>query len=272
MVSFPPCKINIGLDVINKRPDGYHDIATVMYSVPGLCDGLEILPWDAGKEAIEFTSSGALVDCSTNDNIVVKAWSVMNKTYRIGGVKIHLHKSIPFGAGLGGGSADAAFTLRTINKLYGLGLNNAKLADIGSKLGSDVPFFIYDTPKYCTGRGEVMSPANIDLNGYWLVVIKPPVSVSTAEAYAGIVPKSPEIPLMERLAEPIGRWKYTVKNAFEETIFRHHPSLQTIKSSLYEQGALYASMSGSGSALYGLFDKRPHYTAGKEHAVWIMQL
>lgn len=272
MVSFPPCKINIGLDVIEKRVDGYHDIETVMYSVPALCDGLEIIPSDKGKDAIEFTASGISIDCGMDDNIVVKACRIMNEAYRIGGVKIHLHKSIPSGAGLGGGSADAALTLRTINKLYALGLNNAKLASIGSELGSDVPFFIYDTPQYCTGRGEIMSPANIKLKGYWLVVVKPPISVSTAEAYAGIVPRQPETPLTERLSEPMERWKHTVRNAFEETIFKRHPSLQTIKSSLYERGALYASMSGSGSALYGLFNERPDYAAGEEESVWIMQL
>lgn len=265
MILFPPCKINLGLDITSKRADGYHDIETVMIPVKGLCDSLEIIP----SEKESFSSSGLLLDCREEENIVLKAWKIMRETYgnKIAyaglenSVRVHLHKAVPFGAGLGGGSSDAAFALRAINDVFSLGRTPEELIPIAAQLGSDVPFFLYNTPMLCTGRGEIMTPTTIDLKGYYIVVVKPTVSVSTAEAYAGVTPHKPEITLIERLARPISEWKNSIENAFEESVLKRYSVIGQIKNSLYNAGALYASMSGSGSAVYGLFNIIPEYSA-----------
>lgn len=257
MILFPPCKINIGLDIVAKRPDGYHDIETLMVPVKDLCDSLEIIH---GGDSLEFSSSGLLLDCQSEDNIVAKAWRIMHDKYGIGGVKAHLHKAVPFGAGLGGGSADAAYMLRGLNELFSLNTSLENLEPLAARLGSDVPFFLYDTPQYCTGRGEIMKPYESGLEGYYIVIVKPLVSVSTAEAYAGITPQHPNVTLRYRLSESLADWKELIENDFEKSVFRRYPQLSAIKSSLYEAGAVYASMSGSGSAIYGIFDGTPQYT------------
>lgn len=272
MILFPPCKINIGLDITSRRTDGYHEIDTVMYPVRELCDSLEIIEASAETELPVFSFSGIEVDCRRKDNIVVRAWELMHERYGVGAVKAHLHKAIPFGAGLGGGSADAAFMLRGLNELFSVGLDTARLAPLAAELGSDVPFFLYDEAMHCTGRGEIMEPVTVPLAGCWIVIVKPRTSVSTAEAYSEVTPCMPSVPLRKRLCRPVTEWKGCIGNAFETTLFRRFPELAAIKESLYGAGAVYASMSGSGSALYGIFSHRPEYTSPQGALAWTMPL
>ncbi|MCD8103312.1 MAG: 4-(cytidine 5'-diphospho)-2-C-methyl-D-erythritol kinase [Alistipes sp.] len=252
MVFFPCCKINIGLDILRRREDGYHDIETVMFPVSGLCDILEIVP--SGRSGVEFSSSGLAVDCRTEDNLCVRAYRAVEEKYGIGGVKIHLHKTVPFGAGLGGGSADAVYTVKGLSQVFGLGMDEAAVKDIAAGLGSDTVFFAGDGPALSSGRGEVVTPITVDnIRGMLLVIIKPPVGVSTAAAYASVSPAMPRVPLAERIEMPVDRWREVLKNDFERPVFAAHPQIARIKEGLYDAGAVYASMSGSGSAVFGLF-------------------
>lgn len=251
MVSFPHAKINLGLHVIRKRPDGFHDLETCFYPVPWT-DILEIIP---AKE-FQFSSSGLPVDGNSESNLCVKAYMLLKKDFDLPPVQIHLHKIIPMGAGLGGGSSDAAFTLRQLNESFSLGLSQSRLMDYAAQLGSDCAFFISDEPKLGTGRGEVLSPASVSLKGKFIAIIKPPVHVSTADAFAGIVPKESQVNLKDVVEhKPISEWKSLLKNDFEETVFKKFPVIRDMKDKLYAMGAMYASMSGSGSAVFGLFEK-----------------
>lgn len=262
MVLFPHCKINIGLDILDRRADGYHDIETVMLPVKGLCDILEIVRPDESIESagdksvcsgIDFTSSGLAVDCPSDKNICVKAYNIMAERYGIGSVRMHLHKAIPFGAGLGGGSSDAAFVIKGLNGLFGLGLDDAAMRSLAAETGSDTAFFIGDVAQIAGGRGEILSPVSLPLSGKTLVIVKPPVGISTAEAYSGVKPQPPAIPLTQRISAGISSWRETIRNDFEGHIFAAHPELAAIKERLHSLGAVYASMSGSGSAIYGIF-------------------
>ena len=237
MVAFPPCKINLGLNVLRKRDDGYHDIETCFYPIPWT-DILEVIPSDK----FEFTVSGNAIP--GDDNLCVKAYRLLNTPP----AKIHLHKIIPTGAGLGGGSSDAAWTLRLLNDVFQLKLSKDELKKYAAQIGSDCAFFIEDGPMIGTGRGEILRPAKVDLKGKFIVIVKPDVHVSTAEAYSGIVPKGSKLDLSDIRS---------LRNDFEETIFKKYPAIESIKKSLYQAGATYASMSGSGSAVYGIFNDRP---------------
>lgn len=239
MIAFPPCKINLGLNVVRKRSDGYHDIETCFYPVPWT-DILEVIPSDK----FEFTMSGNSIP--GNDNLCVKAYDLLKPPP----ARIHLHKIIPTGAGLGGGSSDAAWTLRLLNDVFNLGLKNEDLKRHAAKLGSDCSFFIDDVPMIGSGRGEVLLPANVNLKGKFIVIVKPDVHVSTVEAYSGIVPKESTLDIE---TVPFDEWRNHLKNDFEESIFRKHPAIAVIKDGLYRAGANYASMSGSGSAVFGIF-------------------
>lgn len=250
MLFFPNCKINIGLDVLSRRRDGFHDISTVMMPVRGLCDVLEIVP--SGKLSLEFTQSGGAAG-PLDENLCVRAWNLMAERYGLPGACIHLHKIIPTGAGLGGGSSDAAFTLKGLNKIFSLGLTDRELESIAAELGSDTAFFIRNETCLASGRGEILEPYMLDLSGLRLVIVKPDISVSTAEAYAGITPHIPATPLAERISAGIREWRGTVTNAFEPHIFARHPEIGRVKQRLFDGGAVYASMSGSGSAVYGFF-------------------
>ena len=254
MILFPCCKINLGLDVTAKRGDGYHELETVMLPVDGLCDILEIVPGE--EKGAAFTSSGLALDCPDDSNLCLKAYRLMAGRYPIGGVRIHLHKIIPFGAGLGGGSADAAYAIKGLDRLFSLGIDTEQMESLAAELGSDTAFFIRNTPRLAQRRGEILSPSPVgeQLRGKTLVIVKPAFGISTSEAYAGIKPERPSVPLVERLRGDIGSWKQTVKNDFERHIFEAYPVLAEIKQTLYDHGALYASMSGSGSAVYGIFD------------------
>lgn len=250
MVTFPNAKINLGLDVLRKRPDGYHDLQTVMMPV-GWTDILEIIP---GKDADSLTVTGRHVDCPPEKNLVMKAVHALRETVDFPPVDIYLHKIIPDGAGLGGGSADAAFTLSTLNSLFSLQLGSDKLAEIASSIGADCPFFIYNRPMLCEGTGTSMRPIDICLpQNAKIALIKPPVSVSTKEAYASVHPHIPATPLPVLLQEPVERWQAAVKNDFETSVFPKYPVISEIKNGMMEMGALYASMSGSGSAVFGIF-------------------
>lgn len=252
MVSFPPCKINLGLHVVSKRPDGYHDLETCFYPVPWT-DILEIIP----SQTLEFNSSGNSIPGNPSDNLCLKAYLLLKKDFDLAPVKIHLHKILPTGAGLGGGSSDAAHTLRVLNATFNLNLSTAQLCDYAARVGSDCAFFIYDTPMMGTGRGEVLTPIEINLTGKFLVIVKPDLHISTADAFSGIKPRKPAVDLKTTLEQhPLGAWRNVVVNDFEASVFSRHPSLSTIKNQFYDAGALYASLSGSGSAVVGIFENQ----------------
>lgn len=250
MVSFPHAKINLGLNVIRKRPDGFHDLETCFYPIPWT-DILEIIP---AKE-FRFSSSGLPIEGNLESNLCVKAYNLLKKDFAIPPVQIHLHKVIPMGAGLGGGSSNAAFTLRQFNESFELKISAEKLVEYAAQLGSDCAFFISDEPKFGTGRGEVLTPLSVSLKGKFIVVVKPDIHVSTADAFAGIKPKESEGNLKDFLeTNPVTEWKKFLKNDFEETVFKKHPQIQNVKQKLYSLGAVYASMSGSGSSVFGIFE------------------
>jgi len=259
MICFPNCKINLGLYITRRREDGYHDIETVFYPL-NIVDVLEISTFaeaTADKAETKVHMSGLPVSGNDTDNLVWKAYELIKaNSPKVGPLDIFLHKAIPMGAGLGGGSADGAFMLRLLNDFYNLGFNSGQLAAFALQVGSDCPFFIYNTPKFATGRGEQMSDIAIDLSEYSVQVICPEVHVSTREAFAAVTPKPAPYDLRTLFSLPVGSWKDKIGNDFEAPVFKMHPVLSEIKQQLYAQGALYASMSGSGSAIFGIFKKR----------------
>lgn len=246
------CKINLGLDVLRRRPDGYHDLETVMFPVRDLYDTVEVTR--TASCGATFRAEGLTVDCAAEDNLCLKAFRLMRERYGVDGVAIRLDKRVPFGAGLGGGSSDATAVLLALDGLFGLRLSEAELIGCAAALGSDTAFFVRNTPQLCTGRGETMTPFPLDLGGLTLVIVKPDEGVSTREAYAGVRPRVPEVPLAERLRRPLAEWQETVGNDFEEHVFAARPAIRAAKERLLAAGALYAAMSGSGSAVFGLFD------------------
>lgn len=262
------CKINLGLDVIRKRDDGYHELETVMLPVVGLYDIVEVEPIANG---VEFKGIGIEVDCPMDKNLCVRAARLMQERYNIGGVRIVLDKRVPFGAGLGGGSSDATAVILAINEIYNLALDKSVLSALAAELGSDTPFFVYNRPMLCTGRGEIMTSVDVELSGLWLMVAKPQEGVSTAEAYRGVKPELPATSLTELLKRPIEEWQGSVKNDFEPHILAAHPDILDIKSKMLDSGALYASMSGSGSAVFGLFRKQPNICFADDIFVHIEQ-
>ncbi len=248
------CKINIGLDILRRREDGFHDLQTVMVPVVGLYDVVDLEPLPDTHEIL-FEGRGMVVDCSASDNLCVRAAELMQSRYATCGVSITLDKRVPFGAGLGGGSSDATAVILAMNEICGLGLGEEELIEIAAELGSDTAFFVRNSPQLCSGRGEIMESVELDLSGLILVLIKPEgVNISTREAYSGVKPSAPEHPLQELISEPISEWQGRIKNDFEPHIFESHPELARLKSRLLEAGALYAAMSGSGSTIYALFD------------------
>lgn len=252
MISFPNAKINIGLHVTEKRSDGFHNLETVFFPV-GWSDILEF----AESDQLQFTGSGIQISGDPNANLVMKAYRLIKDEYQIPPLKIHLHKQIPFGAGLGGGSSDAAFMLLMLNKWFELNISEQKLVEYAAILGSDCPFFILNKPVYATGRGELMNIIDLKLNGLSLLIIKPPYEVSTASAFRFVNPQKPEISLPELMEQPVENWKNRVINQFESSVFQQLPSIGRLVQTLYEQGAVYASMSGSGSSVFGLFKNLP---------------
>lgn len=256
MKLFPNCKINIGLRVVRKREDGYHDLETIFYPVYGLYDELEVDPinqsQDHRQNSVEFIQEGLSVDCSTDDNLIIKCYNRMRAKYpQIGDVRIRFKKNIPFGAGLGGGSSDAAHMAIALNEIFNLGLTQEQLAQEVRHLGADCPFFVFNSPCYAEGIGDELTPIDLSLSDMRLVMIKPECGVSTKDAYGGIVPKgnSELFRVAQNRLELFGM----AYNDFEDTVFAIYPQLASIKERLQDAGAIYTAMSGSGSTIYGLF-------------------
>jgi 4-diphosphocytidyl-2-C-methyl-D-erythritol kinase len=252
MISFPQCKINLGLNIHFKRADNYHEVSTVMYPIP-LKDILEIIR----NETFRFTQSGMPIPGELADNLCVKAYQLIQCDFDITPVHAHLYKNIPMGGGLGGGSADGTYMLKLLNDEFELGLTTAQLKDYAAQLGSDCAFFVQEEPQLATGRGELLKPINVNLNGFYLYLINDGTHVSTQEAYANVSPRQPERCLDEIISLPIDQWKAHLHNQFEESVFPRYTHLERIKNQLYDAGAIYASMSGSGATLFGLFQSEP---------------
>lgn len=253
MICFPNAKINLGLSVVERRPDGYHNLETVFYPVAGLEDALEIHPASDLQTDCALHLYGNAVEGSIDDNLVVKAYRLLKAHHHLPPLHIYLYKRIPSGAGLGGGSADASFMLRLLNQRFELALSLEELEHYASQLGADCPFFIRNTPTFAEGTGNLFSPIELSLKGYGIVVIKPDVFVSTREAFAHICPHRPLQSIREVLAQPVQTWRTALVNDFERSVFRQHPEIAIVKQRLYDSGAVYASMSGSGSAVFGLY-------------------
>lgn len=247
MIAYPNVKVNLGLNVLRKRDDGFHDIETLFVPFDGMYDNLEIV--ESSRFQIEIENC----DWNPNDDLTVKAYQLLKDEFKLPPVEIYLEKLVPAGSGLGGGSSDAAFTLRLLNEMFGLKLSDKKLAGYAAKLGSDCAFFIYNEPMIGEGKGDILTPYDIDFSGYYVDVITPEISVSTAEAYAGIIPSIPATSLRDALKHPVEEWKDVLKNDFEKTVCAKYPEIDEIKRDLYSEGAVYAAMSGSGSAVYGIF-------------------
>jgi len=252
MIVFPYAKINIGLNIVERLSDGYHSLETVMLPIP-LYDVLEVLP----SRTFQWRQTGLNIVGDLQDNLCVRAFELLSSSYDVGNVYMHLHKRIPFGAGLGGGSADATFVVKALNSLFSLNLSDVELKKIVSELGSDCAFFVNSVPQLAIGRGDILEPIDIRLSNYQLVVIKPNIFVSTAEAYSTVYVSGDCGSLFSDINRPLSEWRRCIKNDFERSIFNNYPQLGDIKEYLYELGAVYASMSGSGSAMYGIFEQEP---------------
>lgn len=258
MIDFPCAKINLGLNVVEKRPDGYHNLQTVFFPIP-INDVLEIKNMDERFPSdlpCDLKVTGNNVGCDEKDNLIVKAYNIIAADFDIPRVHAHLFKNIPSEAGLGGGSSDAAFMIRLLDQRFRINIGNAAMENYAAKIGADCPFFISAEPSYAEGVGDILSPVNIvdnNLEGYTLVVVKPGVAVSTKEAFSHIVPKVPDICCRDIVSQPVETWRDNLKNDFEDSVFRVHPELSMIKSELYSMGAVYSQMSGSGSAIFGIF-------------------
>ena len=252
MITFPNIKINLGLSITEKRPDGYHNLETVFYPV-ALEDALEIRTNPEAQQKFTLHQHGLEIAGTPENNLVVKAYLLLDKEFHLPPVEIHLYKHIPSGAGLGGGSSDAAFMLKLLNEHYNLQLSDNQLEDYAAILGADCAFFIKNTPTYAEGIGNIFSPIELSLKGYRIMIVKPDVFVSTREAFANIRPHRPEYPVREVIRRPVAEWKDTLINDFEASVFPQYPVIGEIKEELYHQGAIYASMSGSGSSVFGLF-------------------
>lgn len=262
MITFPCAKINLGLNIVSKRPDGYHNLETVFYPIP-LTDALEIKYMDEkfpSESPCDLKITGNDVDCNEEDNLVIKAYQLLTADFQLPRVHAHLVKRIPTQAGLGGGSSDAAYMIRLLDERFRLNIGIPEMERYAAKLGADCAFFITADPSYAEGIGDVLMPVDVPgagLGGYYLAVVKPSVAVSTRDAYAAIVPKTPAKCCRDIVRQPIETWKNELVNDFEAPIFAMHPELAAIKQSLYDAGAVYAAMSGSGSALFGIFREQP---------------
>lgn len=271
MISFPNAKINIGLYITQRRSDGFHNLETVFFPADW-CDVLEVIENKQTNQLsdIQFSESGIVIDSAPTDNLVVKAYRLLKNDFDLPPVKVHLHKHIPMGAGLGGGSADAAFMLKMLNSLFGIGLKSKQLQRYASQLGSDCAFFIENKPVLGCGKGDIFQPIELNLSDYKLIIAYPAIHVSTAQAYQMIQPQEPQTSLIEKIKSPVHTWKDTIRNDFEVPVFEKHPEINRLKNQFYEKGAIYAAMSGSGAAVYGIFPKQTSASASCFNAqlVW----
>ncbi len=257
LIRFPNCKINLGLHISGKREDGYHNLETVFYPVP-ICDALEILPLYNDSNAPYFTLSGLPVSGDANNNLCMKAWQLLKADFpKLSAVNIHLHKAIPMGAGLGGGSADGAFMLMMLNEKFNLGLSAERLARYALQLGSDCPFFIYNKPCFAAGRGEIIEPINISLSGYYFYIINPNIHINTGEAFRQLQYQNHTESLRDIIQQPPEQWKQVLHNDFEKGIVSQYPVVGNLIEQLHQHGAEYAAMSGSGSTVFGIFKNKP---------------
>ena len=252
MITYPNAKINLGLNIVEKRPDGYHNLETVFYPI-NLQDALEVTDLEGeGEYALKI--SGAPIEGELDNNLVVKAYRLLKKDFpNLGPINIHMYKHIPTGAGLGGGSADAAFMLKLLNEKFKLNLSTEKLEEYAAILGADCAFFIQNKPVFASGIGNIFEEINLSLKGYYLVLVKPDIFVSTKDAFANISPMKPNNSLKEIIRMPVETWRAMMKNDFEDSVFKKFPEIAAIKDKLYDMGAIYASMSGSGSSVFGIF-------------------
>jgi len=255
MILFPNAKINLGLNIVNKRPDGYHNIETIFYPIP-IRDALEVV-MAKGEES--FTPSGIRIEGTPDNNLVIRALQLLRQEYDLSPLDIYLMKGIPFGAGLGGGSSDAAFMLKLLNDFFELKIPEERLEELAARLGADCPFFIRNTPVFASGIGNIFTPVTLSLKGYYLCLVKPDIMVSTPEAYSRVTPKTPTINLKEIIKMPVEQWAEYMVNDFEESVFSRYPLIGEIKTFFYQSGAVYASMSGSGSSVFALFTELPDF-------------
>jgi len=268
MILFSPAKINIGLQILEKREDGFHNIRSVMHHT-GFCDIIEIRALSEGSTPFRLSHSGILIDSDPESNLVTRAWHLLSRETALPPVAIHLHKQIPVGAGLGGGSSNASIALEALNHLAPKSLSQERLEELAMCLGSDCPFFLHKDPMLMEGRGEILSQAQVNLEDFFLVLLFPGIHVSTAEAYAGVHPKIPDIPLEELISKPADLWKGLILNDFEEKVGAKYPLIRELKKALYDAGAQYASLSGSGSSIYGIFRERPLLPGElREYVIW----
>lgn len=254
MLLLPNCKINIGLNIVSKRSDGYHNLETVFFPIP-LRDNLEFKEIENEDVPYRLVSGGVPIEGKPEDNLIVKVYLDMKAEFNLPALELSLYKNIPMGAGLGGGSSDAAAMMKGLNEAYNLQLSAEDMEKRLAKFGADCPFFVRNKPAYATGIGDELTNCNISLKDKFIVLVKPDVFVSTKEAYAHVTPKLPAIPLAEAIKLPIETWKEQIVNDFEQSVFPFHPELPAIKQTLYDMGAVYASMSGSGSTMYGIFNR-----------------
>ena len=260
MITYPNAKINIGLNITERRPDGYHNIESVFYPI-NLQDAVEIktIEGEEPQGGYKLKVSGTILDGTPDDNLVVKAYQLLRKDFNFPAQKIHLYKHIPVGAGLGGGSSDAAAIIKMLNEKFTLGLTSEQMQNYAVQIGADCPFFINNTPVFATGIGNIFTPIELSLHGKTIILVKPDIFVSTRDAYALVKPSPAAIPLTEAIKQPISEWKQIITNDFEKSVFAKYPEIAAIKDKLYDMGAIYASMSGSGSAVYGIFDSPIEY-------------
>lgn len=253
MITFPNAKINLGLNIVEKRPDGYHNLETIFYPI-NLQDALEVTRRENNDKEYTLHISGSPLEGEPEDNLVVKAYKLLKKDYPgLLPVDIHMYKHIPAGAGLGGGSSDAACMIKLLNDKFSLGLSTERMEEYAVKLGADCSFFIRNKPVFATGIGNLFEPVELSLKGYNIILIKPDIFVSTRDAFAEIKPVRPAVSLKEIVKQPMETWKNSMKNDFEDSVFKKFPEIAAIKDELYDLGAVYAAMSGSGSSVYGIF-------------------
>ena len=259
MIVFPNAKINIGLNIVSRREDGFHNIETIFFPVKGLCDILEVVPCPEQEKPIIFTQTGLTLNEPDENNLCVKAYHLLNTYNELPPVTIHLHKQIPFGAGLGGGSSDGAHTLVTLNNLSANPISQEKLLEVALELGSDCPFFVINSPCYATGRGEKLNPIALDLKGFHILMVNPGLHINTGKAYSQSKPKPSVYKFPTSIAKEPKLWRDIISNDFESIVFDLYPEIGLIKENLYDMGAIYSAMSGSGSTVFGIFKEKPIY-------------